>query len=45
VPDGDVLAPRGARDAQGLVLGRPVQSSMNGEMAALDKAKSLIEAR
>ncbi|MEA2605562.1 MAG: hypothetical protein QOI00_319 [Chloroflexota bacterium] len=30
---------------KGLVLGRPVQSSMNGEMAALDKAKSLIEAR
>ena len=30
---------------KGLLLGRPVQSSMNGEMAALDKAKSLIEAR
>ena len=30
---------------KGLLLGRPVQSSMNGEMAALDKAKALIEAR
>ena len=30
---------------KGLLLGRPVQSSMNGEMAALDRAKSLIEAR
>jgi len=30
---------------KGLLLGRPVQASMNGEMAALDKAKSLIEAR
>ena len=30
---------------KGVLLGRPVQSSMNGEMAALDKAKSLIEAR
>jgi uncharacterized protein YndB with AHSA1/START domain len=30
---------------KGLLLGRPVQASMNGEMAALDKAKALIEAR
>jgi len=30
---------------KGLVLGRPVQTSMNGEMAALDRAKALIEAR
>ena len=30
---------------KGLLLGRPIQGSMNGEMAALDKAKALIEAR
>jgi uncharacterized protein YndB with AHSA1/START domain len=30
---------------KGLVLSRPVQSSMDGEMAALDRAKALIEAR
>jgi uncharacterized protein YndB with AHSA1/START domain len=30
---------------KGFVLGRPVQTSMNGEMAALDRAKALIEAR
>jgi uncharacterized protein YndB with AHSA1/START domain len=29
---------------KGLVLGRPVQSSMDGEMAALDRAKAHIEA-
>lgn len=29
---------------KGLVLSRPVQSSMDGEMAALDQAKRLIEA-
>jgi uncharacterized protein YndB with AHSA1/START domain len=29
---------------KGLVLSRPVQSSMDGEMAALDQAKALIEA-
>ena len=28
---------------KGLVLGRPVQSSMDGEMAALDTAKRLLE--
>jgi uncharacterized protein YndB with AHSA1/START domain len=30
---------------KGLVLGRPVQASMDGEVAALDQAKALIEAR
>ena len=30
---------------KGLLLGRPVQGSMNGEMAALDQAKALIETR
>jgi uncharacterized protein YndB with AHSA1/START domain len=29
---------------KGLVMSRPVQSSMDGEMAALDRAKALIEA-
>lgn len=29
---------------KGLVLSRPVQSSMDGEIAALDRAKALIEA-
>ncbi len=28
---------------KGLIMSRPVQSSMNGEMAALDTAKRLIE--
>jgi uncharacterized protein YndB with AHSA1/START domain len=30
---------------KGLLMSRPVQSSMDGEMAALDQAKRLIEAR
>jgi uncharacterized protein YndB with AHSA1/START domain len=29
---------------KGLVMGRPVQSSMDGEMDGLDRAKALIEA-
>jgi carbon monoxide dehydrogenase subunit G len=28
---------------KGLLLGRPVQSSMNAEMAALDKAQAILE--